>query len=257
MWNAVLDAFRNLTPLGALDFAVVAFIAYQVYRFARGTRVLRMLWGITALGIFYYLATLAGLRHTSGVLAKVLLYVPFVVILIFQSTIRRALIAVGFNPFRLLFRRGAPSSRIEDIVLAAQTLASRRQGALFVIEREQGLRNYIETGIALDARLSYDLLLNLFAPDTPLHDGAVIVQEDKIAAAACYLPLTLRPALSRAIGTRHRAAIGITEETDALAVAVSEERGIASFVMGGEIIENIDAEKLRALLREHLGEKTA
>jgi diadenylate cyclase len=251
------DALRAaFTWPGALDILVVAFILYQVYRFARGTRALPMLWGIVVLVFLYVVASYLEFRATSRILGFLLIYIPFAIVVIFQSTIRRALAAVGVNPLRALLQT-APSTRVDEIVLAVMTLASRRSGAFFVIEQGQGLRTYMETGILLDARLSYDLLVNIFAPDTPLHDGAIVIQEDKVAAASCYLPLTLNPTLSRKFGTRHRAAIGITEETDAIAIVVSEERGTVSLAFSGEISENLDAEKLRNHLRRLLGEAKA
>jgi diadenylate cyclase len=134
-----------------------------------------------------------------------------------------------------------------EIVLAATTLSTRRVGALIVVERLHGLRNYIENGIALDANVSYDLLINIFMPDTPLHDGAVIIQDDRIAAAACFLPLT-----PKEYGTRHRAALGITEETDALAVVVSEETGVISVAFNGELIRDLDSNSLRNTLYKYL-----
>jgi diadenylate cyclase len=143
-------------------------------------------------------------------------------------------------------------SAFGDIVLAVTTLSSRRVGALIVIERLQGLRNYVENGIALDAAISYDLLINIFTPDTPLHDGAVIVQDDRIAAAACFLPLTPNPELSKEFGTRHRAALGITEETDAVAVIVSEESGTISVAFDGALIRDLDGKSLRNTLYKYL-----
>jgi diadenylate cyclase len=250
------DALRTFTLIDALDILVVAFILYQVYRFARGTRALPMLWGIVVLLLLYEGARQLGFLATSRILGFLLVYIPFAIVVIFQSTIRRALAAVAVNPLRALLQT-TPSTKVDEIVLAVMTLASRRLGALFVIEQGQGLRTYMETGILLDARLSYDLLVNICAPDTPLHDGAIVIQEDKVAAASCYLPLTLNPALSRKFGTRHRAAIGITEETDAIAVVVSEERGTVSLAFSGEISENLDAEKLRKHLRRLLGEEKA
>jgi diadenylate cyclase len=250
------DALRSFTLTDAFDILVVAFILYQVYRFARGTRALPMLWGVVVLVLLYEGAKQLNFLATSHILGFLLIYIPFAIVVIFQSTIRRALAAVGINPLRALLQT-TPSTKVDEIVLAVMTLASRRLGALFVIEQGQGLRTYMETGILLDARLSYDLLVNIFAPDTPLHDGAIVIQEDKIAAASCYLPLTLNPALSRKFGTRHRAAIGITEETDAIAVVVSEERGTVSLAFSGEVSENLDAEKLRNHLRRLLGEAKA
>jgi diadenylate cyclase len=138
------------------------------------------------------------------------------------------------------------------VVLAATTLSSEKTGAIVVIEREMGLRSYIETGIALDAILTYDLLISIFNPGTPLHDGAVIVQGNRIAAAACFLPLTVNPELSRQLGSRHRAAIGVTEDTDALAVVVSEETGTVSLMAGGRIRRGLDGKDLKQALLDAL-----
>jgi diadenylate cyclase len=145
---------------------------------------------------------------------------------------------------------------IDEVVLAATTLASRKTGAIMVLEREMGLRSYIETGIALDAVLTYDLLINVFTPDTPLHDGAVIIQANRIAAAACFLPLTVNPELSRTLGSRHRAAIGLSEDTDAVAVVVSEETGVISLVEGGRISRELDGKALKAALVQTLSGTT-
>ena len=139
-----------------------------------------------------------------------------------------------------------------EIVTAATTLADRRIGALIVIQRLEGLRNYIENGVEIDARVSYDLLINLFSPETPLHDGAAILQQDRIAAAACFLPLSLNPEISKDHGTRHRAALGISEEADALAVVVSEETGTISMAIGGELIRDLDSKSLRNALYKYL-----
>jgi diadenylate cyclase len=145
---------------------------------------------------------------------------------------------------------------LDEIVLAALTLAQRRTGAILVLERDIGLRNYIEGGIQLDAVVTYDLLLSIFNPKSPLHDGAVIIQGDRAAAAACFLPISINPQLSKELGTRHRAAIGVTEDTDAVAVVVSEETGLSSFVEDGSIVSGLDAKQLRKKLRDAFGQKT-
>ncbi|HSF41580.1 MAG TPA: diadenylate cyclase CdaA, partial [Thermoanaerobaculia bacterium] len=170
----------------------------------------------------------------------------------FQAEIRRALANFGRNPLWGLAKQQKAVASFGDIVLAVTTLSTRRIGALIVIERLQGLRNYIENGIALDANISYDLLINIFVPDTPLHDGAVIVQDDRIAAAACFLPLTANPELSKELGTRHRAALGITDETDAVAVVVSEETGVISVAFEGVLYRDLDSKSLRNALYKYL-----
>jgi diadenylate cyclase len=179
-----------------------------------------------------------------------LVYVAFAAIVIFQSDIRRALAHFGQAPFfRYFNRQEAADETIEEVVVAATMLAQQKVGAIVAIEREIGLRNYIESGIPLDAALTYDLLVTIFRPGSPLHDGAVILQEGRIAAAACFLPLTVNPRLSRELGTRHRAAIGLTEESDAAAVVVSEETGKISIALDGEMEHGLLPDELRARLR--------
>jgi diadenylate cyclase len=182
--------------------------------------------------------------------ANLLAYIVFGIIVLYQNEIRRALAGIGRNPLAGRQWRSGGSQHFEEIVLAATTLASRKIGALIVVERDIGLRNYAESGIALDAVLTYDLLVTIFSPHTPLHDGAVIVQRSRVIAAGCFLPLTLDPYLSKELGTRHRAGIGITEETDAVAVIVSEESGIISASLGGRIVRNLDGTALRNMLEK-------
>jgi diadenylate cyclase len=177
-------------------------------------------------------------------------YVVFGLIVIFQAEIRKGLAHLGKTPLLGAFGKERPEETVDEIVLAATTLSSQRIGAIVVMEREMGLRSYIETGIGLDALLTYDLLISIFNPGTPLHDGAVVVQGNRIAAAACFLPLTVNPALSRTLGSRHRAAIGITEDTDAVAVVVSEETGTISLVAGGRIRREYDGPALKDALLE-------
>jgi diadenylate cyclase len=232
----------------AVDVLAVAIVVYYLLLLIRGTRAVQMLLGLLFVGVVYYLAQFFDLPTLQTLIESLLIVLPFAVIVLFQQEIRRALTNFGRNPLWGLAKQQAVESTFGEIVLAATTLAARKIGALIVIERLQGLRNYIENGIGLDAELSYDLLINVFTPDTPLHDGAVILQEDRIAAAACFLPLTPNPELSKEFGTRHRAALGITEETDAVAVVVSEETGIISVAFDGEMIRDLDGKGLRNTL---------
>ncbi len=207
--------------------------------------------GMTILGLLYWLAIAQDLSTLEFVLRSAVLYIGVAVIVLFQSEIRNALIYFG-NRLRIPFVR-KPRGQLgetlyDEIVLAATTLASTKTGALIVIERNVGLRNFVDAGVPLDARLNYDLLVTIFSPDTPLHDGAVIIQRDRIAAASCFLPLTKNPNVSRELGTRHRAAIGITEDTDAVSIVVSEETGLISFIESGEVNRNLDTNQLRAVL---------
>jgi diadenylate cyclase len=239
---------RNL-----VDIAIVFIIVYIILRLVRGTRAMPMALGMVGFGLIYWAAVFYELATLEFVLRGALLYLGVAIIVLFQSEIRQALIFFG-NRFRLpVMRRqtGLLGENIYDeIVLAATTLASEKTGALIVVERNVGLRNFVDAGVQIDAKLRYDLLVTVFSPSTPLHDGAVIVQRERIAATSCFLPLTQNPRLSKDLGTRHRAAIGITEDTDAVAVVVSEETGLISFVRDGEIKRNLDPMTLRSVLLE-------
>ncbi len=187
----------------------------------------------------------------SWLVSRLVPYVIFALIVVFQAEIRHVLADLGR---RLSLGRGsaADGDSYDDIVLAANLFSQHQTGALIVIEREIGLRTHVESGVPLDARLSYDLLATVFRPSAPLHDGAVIVQKDRIAAAACFLPLSMNPMLSTQLGTRHRAGIGITEETDAIAVIVSEETGAISLAIAGKIERDLTVEQLRERLSTEL-----
>lgn len=246
---------RLAEPRNIADIVLVFLLVYGVLKLVRGTRAAPMAGGIAALAILYWLSLKEDLATLEFVLRGALLYIGVAIIVLFQTEIRQALINFG-NRFRLpLARRhhGQFGEGVYDeIVLAATTLASLKTGALIVIERNVGLKNVTDGGVKLDAELSYDLLVSIFNPTTPLHDGAVVVQRHRIAAASCFLPLTLNPRLSKDLGTRHRAAIGVTEDTDAVAVVVSEETGLISFVQDGQIKRGLDATKLRAAIFQAL-----
>jgi diadenylate cyclase len=171
-------------------------------------------------------------------------------IVLFQSDIRRALAHFGRAPFfRYLAKAESREESIEELAVAASMLSAQRVGAIVALERQIGLRNYIEGGIPLDAVLTYDLIVSIFQLKSPLHDGAVIIQEDRVAAAACFLPLTVNPKLSKELGSRHRAAIGLTEENDSIAMVVSEQTGSISLVVDGQIERGLSTEELRSRLR--------
>jgi diadenylate cyclase len=256
--SSVFAALRELTRLEVgfrdlIDIALVVVVFYLLLSAVRGTRAVSMLWGISILTAAYLGAQALDLITLAAVLREMLFYLPFVIIILFQHEIRRILAALGRTP--LLRWTSALSPRqvlINDIVLACETLVGHRYGALIVLERDEGLRTFIETGLPLEARLSYDLLVNLFTPGTPLHDGAAIVQGNRIAAAGCFLPLSVRADLSTQYGSRHRAALGISEETDAVAVVVSEERGAFTVAEGGRLHPDLDRIELRDLLLELL-----
>jgi diadenylate cyclase len=239
------------TVRNVLDIALVFIIVYVVLKLLRGTRAVPTVVGMVILALLYWLSVAQDLATLEFVLRSAVLYIGVAVIVLFQSEIRQALIYFG-NRLRfpvLRRQRGQYGETIYDeIVLAATTLSTEKIGALIVIERNVGLRNFIDAGVTLDAKLSYDLLVTIFNPSTPLHDGAVIIQNERIAAASVFLPLTKNPSISRELGTRHRAAIGITEGTDAISIVVSEETGLISFIENGYINRNLDTTGLRQLL---------
>jgi diadenylate cyclase len=250
----LLRFLEQLQLADLVDFLAVWAIIYGLLKLVRGTRAVQMAVGLLGVGLLYQLSVILGLETLQFVMRNTLLYFGFAILVIFAPEIRSALMRLGSNlrrPMRF-GRARAGGEAYDDIVLAAMTLSSRRIGALVVLERNVGLQNYIDTGVTLSADLSYDLLVTIFDPHTPLHDGAAIIRGFKLAAASCFLPLTLNPKLSKELGTRHRAAIGITEDTDAIAVVVSEETGVISFVENGEITRYLNSARLRELLRTSL-----
>ena len=246
---------RIIEPRNVADIVFVFLLVYGVLKLLRGTRAAPMAAGIAALVFFYWLSRKQDLATLEFVLSNGLFYIGIAIIVLFQSEIRQALITFG-NRFRMPLNRvhrGQFGEGVYDeIILAATTLASTKTGALIVIERNVGLKNVTDGGVKLDAELSYDLLVSIFNTASPLHDGAVVVRRHRIAAASCFLPLTLNPRLSKDLGTRHRAAIGVTEDTDAVAVVVSEETGLISFVQAGELKRGFDATTLREAIFDAL-----
>jgi diadenylate cyclase len=234
-----------------IDILVVSILLYEGLKLIRGTRAAQMVLGSAVVLILFYASQRFPLQTVNWVIRNVFVYVGFAAIVLFQSDIRRALSHMGRAPFfRYLAGTKEGDETLEEVLTAAGLLAKGRVGALIVLEREIGLRNYVESGIPLDAAVSYDLLTTIFHPGAPMHDGAVIIQENRVAAAACFLPLTVSPTFDRELGTRHRAAIGVTEESDAVAVVVSEERGEVSVAVDGRIERGLTPERLRARLHE-------
>jgi diadenylate cyclase len=237
-----------------LDIGLVAVLVYELLVLIRGTRAVQMALGASFLIGLYFLSQWLELETVNWVIRNLAAYVVFAIIVLFQSDIRRALLHFGRAPFFRYFERAASTDEtLEELVITATTLSARRVGALIVIERQIGLRNYIEGGIPLDATVTYDLLASIFQPGTPLHDGAVIVQADRIAAAACFLPLSVNPRVTRDVGTRHRAALGVTEESDAIALIVSEETGTISLAVGDTLERGLTGDVVRERLRSFLG----
>ena len=254
MMSRLAGWFTSVEPswLDLIDILIVAFLIYQLLQFIRGTHAVQMALGALVLVLLYWLSQLLHLETVNWLLRTFMPYLVFGIIVVFQSEIRKVLAQLGKTPLPGVFGSPRTEEVIDEVVLAGTTLAAQRTGAIVVIERDMGLRSYIETGIALDAYVTYDLLISIFNPGTPLHDGAVIIQGNRVAAAACFLPLTVNPQLSRELGSRHRAAIGVTEDTDALAVVVSEETGVISLVVGGRIRRELDGASLKSALLDAL-----
>ncbi len=249
-WLTELLQRPAVTWWDLLDIAIVSVVVYELLKLIRGTRAVQMAIGIAVVVGLFYMSLGLQLETLNWLIRNIVGYVVFAAIVLLQADIRRALMHLGRAPlFRRFERSVSDDDTIEELVVAASTLSSRKTGAIIVIERRVGLRNFIESGIPLDAKLTYDLLVSIFQPTSPLHDGAVIVQGDRVAAAACFLPLSVNPRLSRDLGSRHRAALGVTEENDAVAIVVSEETGGVSLILDGALERNLDADRLRARLK--------
>jgi diadenylate cyclase len=253
----LLPIISKLTMLSIIDILVVAVLIYQFIMIVRGRRAAPILTGIGVLLVLYLGAVWAHLDLLRSVLAGLAPYSAFALIVMFQSEIRRLLSRIG--RFRWLGLEGQLERRevADEIMLAVQALIDSRTGALIVIERDIGLRTFVESGVALDAVVSRDLLCSIFERGGALHDGAAIIQGDRVAAAACFLPLTTNPVMLRRLGTRHRAAIGVTEESDALAIVVSEETGQIAAASRGDLEPDISMERLQERLTRHTMGKAA
>jgi diadenylate cyclase len=247
-----LPALPTLTLIDVIDILLVAVLVYEALMVVRGTRAGHILMGILMMVTVYALAVWFGLEALHSVLSFIVPYLGIAIIVLFQSEIRRTLARIGRRNW-FGFGRSRTPEAINEIMLAAERFSEQKIGALIVLERDIGLRTFIESGVSLEARVSRDLLISIFHPGLPLHDGAVVVQKDRIAAAACFLPLTTNPQLSRKLGTRHRAAIGITEETDCLALVVSEETGRISVAAFGELIQGLQIKEVAERINRHFG----
>ncbi|HLW76065.1 MAG TPA: diadenylate cyclase CdaA [Bryobacteraceae bacterium] len=252
MLNSIAAQLRiiapKLTPTAIVDILAVAFLIYQCLAIVRGRRAARILVGLSILVVVYSIAVWAKLELLRSVLAAAAPYSAIALIVMFQSELRRALARIGRSRWLGLGRQLESREMVDDVILAIEQMAEWKWGAIIVVERESGLRTFVESGVALDAAVSRELLCSIFQPGGALHDGAVIIQGDRVAAAACFLPLTMNPALQRHLGTRHRAAIGVTEETDAIAIVVSEESRQISIAARGELEADVSLERVRERL---------
>jgi diadenylate cyclase len=238
--------------LDVLDIAIVAFLIYQLLLIVRGTGAVQLGLGVLFLIFIYFASEWLRLNTLHWTLTRIFPYLVFIIIILFQHEIRKAVSVLGQNPLIKLFTSRLAKEPLEEIIFAVTAMASKKIGALIVLERETGLKNYIEGGIAIDAKVSYDLLMSIFNPASPLHDGAVIIQRDRISAAACFLPLTLNPYLAKELGSRHRAAIGLSEESDSMILVVSEETGKISLVYNEIMVSDLDGPELKNRISEYL-----
>jgi len=246
-FTANFDPVRDVA-----DILLVTLGVYWLLLLIRGTRAVQILVGLLVLFVASLASEIFQLVTLRLILDNFLSSAVLIIIVLFQHDIRRALARVGRGFFPSVSAQ-QESQMLEEVVRSAQTLAQKRVGALIVLERETQLDDQIEAGTPLDAAVSKELLISIFLPYSPLHDGAVVVQQGRVAWAGCILPLTLRSDLPEGVGTRHRAAVGLTEETDAVVVVVSEETGNISVVLGGEMLRGLDAPRLRVVLRDILG----
>lgn len=240
-----------------VDVGIVFYIIYRALILIKGTRAVQMLVGLTLIILLFFVSKdeYGDLPTLNWLLDKVISSFIFIIIVIFQKDIRRALVEVGKNPiFSGGFASGVGQFH-EELIRGAANLAAKRLGALIAIERETDLTEYAKQGVVLDAEVSKELIFSIFIPQyqNPLHDGALLIQKGKAAAAACYLPLTDDPSLDKSVGSRHRAAVGLTEETDAVVIVVSEETGTISLAQGGQLKRKLDANTLRLELQRVLG----
>jgi diadenylate cyclase len=245
------EPFSRLTWPSLLDILSVGFIIYQLLMIVRGTRAAHILGGIVTVVAVYFVSVWLGLETLRTILSYLVPYSAIATVVLFQSEIRRALARIGRkNWLGAGFKR--PEST-DEILLALSSLSQHSVGALIVLERDTGLRTFVESGVRLDAEISRDLLLAIFQPGGALHDGAVIIQKERIGAAACFLPLSTNPAIASKFGTRHRAAIGITEETDCLSLVVSEETGGISVAAFGELRPGLTLDQVDDTIHRHFG----
>lgn len=249
----MFEIFTQLRWQDALDIGIIAFVLYRLIHMIRGTRAMQMIIGLVVILLAYVSSQMFGLFTLNWVLDNFLGSIILVIIVIFQSDIRRALTQFGTAPLFGGADRIERGQVLEEITKAVVSLATRRIGGLIVLEREVGLNEYIEVGTRLDARVTRELLESVFIPHSPMHDGALVIQKGRVAAARCFLPLSVDPNLSQAFGTRHRAAVGLTEETDAVVIVISEERGKISLVVGGKVTQDLDGPQLRSSLQRLFG----
>ena len=244
----MIELLAGLRWQDVVDILLVAFLIYRIFVLIKGTRALQILVGLAFLVLAYVGSQVFELFALHWILNAFLTSIILVVVVLFQNEIRRALAHVGVNPFAPREGSSTGAQAVEELMKASVSLSNKKTGALLVLQRETNLEDYVEKGVRLDAVLSRELLLSVFLPYSPIHDGAVLVREGRAVWAGCFLPLTSRADVDKDLGTRHRAAIGITEETDAVVIVVSEETGGISVVLNGRMTRNLDGASLRRVL---------
>jgi diadenylate cyclase len=249
MWDKSEMVIAAIRWQDVLDVVIVSFIIYRTFLLIKGTRALQLIIGFIVIFLVFYLSKKLELFTLGWVLSNFIGAIVFVIVIIFQNEIRRVLLALGKSPFFKRITYVEETLFYEELPNACTVMGSRRIGALIVIEREEALGEFMEVGVSLDAAVNAELILSIFQPASPLHDGAMIIREGKIRGAGCILPLTMKDEIDKSLGTRHRAAIGITEVTDALSVIVSEEKGNISYAYKGELYRDISEDDLRKTLK--------
>lgn len=246
------ELIHQLRWQDALDVGIITFLVYRALHIVRGSRAMQMIIGLAVILVAYVSSRALELFTLNWILDNFLASIILVIIVIFQSDIRRALTQVGSAPLFTQAERAVQRREdiIEEVAQAAVAMAGKHVGGLVVFEREVGLNEYMEIGTRLDARVSRELLESVFLPHSPIHDGALVIQKGRVTAVRCLLPLSTNPHLKQSWGTRHRAALGVTEETDAVAVVVSEQEGTVTLVVAGNVTENVDGMRLRSALHE-------
>ncbi len=248
------NALSNFSVSDAIDILIVAFLFYQFFLLIKDTKAYQMTIGLMVLGFAYFLSDVFSLNTFHWLLKEFLTYVIIAIIVLYQGELRKFLAEIGSRRVIRRFRGRTSRENIKEIALACSTLAGMKIGALIAIEKEISLNTYVEKGVVLDAAISRDLLIAIFDPNSPLHDGAVIIQQDRIRAASCLLPHPSDHPLMEELGTRtrHLAALGLSIETDAAVIVVSEEKGTISLAINGSLLRNLDRESLEERLVEYL-----
>lgn len=244
MADLIANLQSSLRLIDLVDVGIVAYIVYRILLLIKGTRAMQMLTGLGILGIGFFLSSTLELFTTHWLLSYFFDYLILIVIVLFQDDLRRALTHVGKNPFFLGATDEEEREMVHEIAKAATRMAKEHIGALIVIERETGLKNFIDTGSQLDSKVKSELLYSIFVPNSPIHDGAVMISGNHISAAGCFLPLSKEPDIDKKYGSRHRAALGVTEDSDAIVVLVSEEAGQVHLVKNGKITVNLNEQEL-------------